>query len=316
MVNFKNLQTLQTIKKLLLCLILSLVISLVFFREFWVSLPVILSPDWIFAQQNASSWGVLALCLIFLWLKRKDVWEEMLASRQICGQKGVSAGNFLKQQNIRAFKSILLGIILVLAAIIMPSFKAYLVFLVLLTSLGIFIIFFGSGAKIPSFLIAIYGFAITFPLAILRFAENTYSQIAITPAMGVMTSLGYPIQWQGQIVQFISYGGDSISVAVTIACAGPATMGVFIALFALMMLDMPLRYKKALWLFGFGVIGTWFQSFIRLMFLLLVGYHWGEGAMWTAHSWTTFILFPLWYLLFVYIYFRQSGRFVGVTAVS
>ena len=225
-------------------------------------------------------------------------------------------GNLLNHQNIRTFKSILLGIALVLTAIFMPSFRAYLVFQVLLASLGVFVIFFGRGAKIPSILFTIYGFAITFPLAILRFAENAYSQTAITPAMGVMTSLGYPMQWQGQNVQFISYGGEPISVAVTIACAGPATMGVFIALFALMMLDMPLVPQKALWLFGFGVIGTWFQNFIRLVILMLVGYYWGEDAMWTAHFWTTFILFPLWYLLFAYIYFRQSGRFVGSTAIS
>jgi hypothetical protein len=29
--------------------------------------------------------------------------------------------------------------------------------------------------------------------------------------------------------------------------------------------------------------------------------------MWTAHSLTIYILFPLWYLLFAYIYFRVAG---------
>jgi hypothetical protein len=30
-----------------------------------------------------------------------------------------------------------------------------------------------------------------------------------------------------------------------------------------------------------------------------------KAAMWTAHSWTIYILFPLWYLLFAYVYFQQ-----------
>ena len=183
-----------------------------------------------------------------------------------------------------------------------------MVFQVLLASFGIFVIIFGKGAKIPSVLLTIYGFAISFPLAIQRFADDLYSRIAIIPVMGVMNILGYPLQNEGQWVHFTSLSGEPISVTITAACAGPATMGVFIALFALMVLDMPPPLRKIVWLFPFGVLGTWFQSFIRLVSLLLAGYYLGEQALWTAHYWTIYVLFPLWYLFFAYIYFRQSGR--------
>jgi exosortase/archaeosortase family protein len=175
-------------------------------------------------------------------------------------------------------------------------------------SLGIFIIIFGKAAKLPSIILAVYGFAITFPLLIERFAEYAYSRITILPMMGLINALGYPIQNQQQSVWFTSTTGEPITVAITSACAGPATMGVFIALFALMMLDMPLQPKKATWLFLFGVAGTWFQSYIRLIILLIVGFYFGENALWTAHFWTIYILFPLWYLLFTYIYFQQVRR--------
>ena len=82
-------------------------------------------------------------------------------------------------------------------------------------------------------------------------------------------------------------------------------MGVFLAIFALMMLDIPLPPRKAAWLFLFGAVGTWFQSLIRLIIIILVGYHLGGDAMWTTHFWSIYILFPLWYLFFAYIYFRQ-----------
>jgi len=85
-------------------------------------------------------------------------------------------------------------------------------------------------------------------------------------------------------------------------------MAVFIAIFALMTLDRPLPPRKAAGIFLFGVAGTWFQSFIRLVIFILVGYYYGEQAVWTTHFWTTYILFPLWYLLFAYTYFKQVER--------
>ncbi|MFC2013228.1 exosortase/archaeosortase family protein [Chloroflexota bacterium] len=279
-----------------LWLALSLAVSLVFFQEFWASLGRMISPDWVFGQHHAAPWGVLGLCVIWLWLKRREM--------------GLGAG--FKGAGLRASLSryspgVALGIGLIAGAVLMPVTDAYMVFQVLLASLGVFVIIFGRAAVIPAILLAIYGMAVSFPLIIERFAEGPYSAGAIAPMMWVMTTIGYPLQNSGQLVSFTSAGGDSISVAITAACAGPATMGVFLAIFALMMLDIPLSPKKAALVFLFGLVGTWLQSIFRLIILMLVGYHLGASAMWTAHSWTIYILFPLWYLLFVIIYFRQAG---------
>lgn len=293
--------------RLWLWLAISLTLSLTLFRDFWVSLPTMLSPDWVFGQNHASSWGVLTLCLIFLWLKRKEV------------RKGMSGSAGLKNKNSKmklAFYilnfELLLGIALVVGAVLMPSSGDFLVFQVLLAWLGVFIMIFGKkAARIPAILLVIYGFAISFPLAIERFAEEAYARTVIIPLTGLMNVMGYPWHIEGQWAHWVSIGGEPISVVITAACAGPATMGVFIALFVLMMLDMPLPPKKAVGLFLFGVVGTWVQSFIRLIFLVLVGYYLGKDALWTAHYWTIYILFPLWYLFFAYLYFRQAGRLPG-----
>jgi exosortase/archaeosortase family protein len=303
---FKARLSSRTVNRLLLWLVLSLALSIIFFRDFWASLPGMLSPSWVLGQHHAAPWGVLALCIVFGWLKRRELREGMsLNSHQILRSLR-SLGMTMGAKG--SLGMIFVGLGLVAGAVLMPSSQDYLVFQVLLASLGVFVIIFGMGAKIPSILLAIYGFAISFPLAVERFAENAYSQTAITPLMGLMTTLGYPLQGEGQWVHFTSTGGEPISVAITIGCAGPATMGVFIALFALMMLDMPLPPKKAGGMFLFGVVGTWLQSFIRMVILMLAGYYLGEGALWTAHFWTIYILFPLWYLLFAYVYFRQLGR--------
>lgn len=274
--------------KLAVWFIVSLVLSLIFFREFWASLGAMLSPSWIFAQHHAAPWGILGLCTIWLWLKRKQIRSDMEARQNLV--------------------FIPLGLALVIGAIFMPASQDFIVFQVLLTSLGVFVILFSKGSRIPSILLGIYGFAISFPLAIQRFAELPYSISALKPLVWILTGLGYAFQNVGQWMHFTSYSGEPISVAITADCAGPVTMGVFMAIFALMMLDVPLPSKKAVWLFLFGAVGTWFQSFIRLIILMLVGYHWGREALWTAHFWTIYVLFPLWYLLFAYIYFRQVGR--------
>jgi exosortase/archaeosortase family protein len=201
-----------------------------------------------------------------------------------------------------------LGLAAVVGAILMPPSEDFVVFQVLLATLGIFIILFGRGARIPAILLGIYGFAISFPLAVERFAELPYSISALKPLVWILTKLGYAFQNEGELIHFSSYSGEPVSVAITAACAGPVTMGVFLAIFALMMLDTPLPWRKAIWLFLFGAVGTWFQSFIRLVILMLIGYQWGREALWIAHSWTIYLIFPLWYLLFAYIYFEQAEQ--------
>ena len=199
--------------------------------------------------------------------------------------------------------SIALGLVLLLVSLLIPAIDDLLVFQLLLAWLAVFIILFGKGMLIPAIMLVIYGFSISFPLLVNRFAELPYSQTIILPAMWILTMLGYPLESQGQWIAFVSATGEQIGVLVNAACAGPATMGLFIALFALMMLDRPLPARKACYVFSFGIVGTWVQSLVRLIILLLVGYYYGEAALWTAHFWTIYILFPLWYLIFLYVYF-------------
>jgi len=276
------------VARLVLWFCVSLALSLIFFREFWANLGMMLSPGWVFGQLHAAPWGVLALCLVWLWLKRREVWQGMSCR--------VSP----------AF--IIPGLALVVGAIFIPPSLDYLVFQVILASLGVFVVFFGWGAKIPSILVGIYGFAISFPLMVRRFAEVPYSMTVMKPLVWILPSFGFAFETQERWIHFTSSSGEPISVTITSGCAGPATMGVFLALFALMMLDIPLQPRKAGYMFLFGVAGTWLQNVIRLIIILLVGYYLGEQALWMAHSWTIYVLFPLWYLLFVLVYFKQVGR--------
>lgn len=275
--------------KLALWFFISMALSLIFFRDFWVSLVgILLSPTWVFTQHNAAPWAILVLCLTWLGLKGKKIWQEMNQKMNL--------------------SYIILGLGLMAGAILMPSSLDFLIFQVLLASLGVFVIFFGWGAKIPSIVVGIYGLAASFPLIINKFAKLPYSMGTIKPLVWMLTSFGFPIENQGQWLRFTTSSGEPISVTVTSACTGPSTIGVFLALFALMMLDMPLPPRKAGYMFIFGLCGTWLQSIIRLIILMLAGYYLGAQTLWTTHTWSIYLLFPLWYLFFAYIYFRQIGR--------
>jgi len=295
-VSFKNWIKTLAARKLAVWLVLSLAISIIFFRDFWVAVPHLLSPDYIL-KWHASPWGILGLCIIFLIIKRKEVNLEA----------GFTTKLFRTNLPCTILRSII-GIGLITGAVLIPSSDDNLIFSILLSTLGVFVVIFGKGARIPVILLVIYGFGVFFPIAIEHLAAEAYTGLVLIPLIAVMHVFNLPITNQGHLISFTGAGGEPISLTVTTDCAGPATMAVFICLFALMMLDRPLPSRKAVWLFVGGAIGTWFQSFIRLVILLLLGYYVGSSALWTAHYWTIYILFPLWYLLFVFIYFKQLRK--------
>jgi len=205
---------------------------------------------------------------------------------------------------------VLIGLVLTTSGIVMHFSPDYQVFQVLLVFSGLFTVFFGRAVWFPFILLTIYCFAISFTILVQRFTGDLYSQTAIVPLKGLMTILGYPFSVSGQWFHLTDIKGNMISVVITVACAGPSTMAVFLAIFALMMLDMPLPPKQAVWLLAFGVFGTMVQNLIRLTLLMALGYYFGENALWQAHTWSIYLLFPLWYLVFAYIYFREYVTFL------
>jgi exosortase/archaeosortase family protein len=85
-------------------------------------------------------------------------------------------------------------------------------------------------------------------------------------------------------------------------------MAVFVVIFIMMMLDIPLPWYQAVPLFLLGVAGTWLQNVVRIVIVLGSGYFFGENALWAVHFWVAYFLFPLWYLLFALAYFLLSQK--------
>ncbi|MEE8167797.1 MAG: archaeosortase/exosortase family protein [Candidatus Hydrothermarchaeales archaeon] len=273
---------LQIRYKLALWLALTLLASLPFglWREFRVF-------SWRYVQtQGAYPWAVLLLCFGWLYVKRGEIVEVMLEEIEL--------------------RLIPIGLTLLVMSIVLPGSELpFLLSRFLLFSLALFFIFFGRTALLPAILLSIYGFSLTFPLFVQRFLEPRYSLATTWIVSTVMHALGYEFNTQGRIVTFSSKLGETISAFISTPSAGSVSIGIFIVIFALMMLDYRLPARKAMLMFSFGIIGTVFQNILRLVIIMLAGYHYGKDAMWKVHDYAGYVIFPAWFVLFAYVYLKQ-----------
>ena len=281
------------VKKFVVWLVLCLFISILFFRELWSNPWALLSFDYI-QSHGAYPWFVLLLCLLWIGMKRVEIRRGMQTRRK---SFFIAAG------------LIMLVVSLTASLHYSPSHSLgyeFVVFLMLLACLGIFAIFFGEACLIPSALLGIYCFALVFPLLISRYAGTQYSLATVLIVVSILTAFGYPITSQGQLIHIhLPANNINLPVFIDAACSGSASLGVFIAIFALMMIDIMLPAKKAASLFIFGVVGTSVQNILRLVVLILAGYYYGSEALWTAHIYAGYVIFPVWYAFFAYVYLRQ-----------
>lgn len=261
--------------------------SIIFFGELWTKLPGWLSPEGL-QRYGTFHWGVLGLCTLWLWLKRRDILPRM------------QTGGF-------SLPFVAAGVALLALSIFLPRSNYFLVFLMLLGWLGVFTILFARASIIPTILLAIYGFSLVFPLLTTRWLGEPSAVAVINMVITINQMLGLPITSHGQALYFTSAGGDAVSTTISADCAGYATMGVFIALFALMMLDIRLPLKRAWYVFLFGLAGTWLQNIIRIEAAVAAGYYWGPGALEATHQNIAYVIFPLWYALFAFIYLKEAG---------
>ncbi|MFH1773592.1 MAG: archaeosortase/exosortase family protein [Methanobacteriota archaeon] len=271
-------------KKLFLWLALTLIFLSLFFKSLWQNIGNLLSPVYI-QEKGVYPWAVLLLCTFWIYIKREEISKKMQAKRIF----------------------IFIGSAAILTSVAIQFEELpFLVFAFLLCSLGFFFIFFGEAGIIPALLLGVYGFTIAFPVIFSKFFETHYALATVKIVTTILNVLGYPINAEGQIISFLDVSGKSISAFVGAPSSGIASITIFVAIFVLMMLDVTLPARKALYMFLFGLVGTCFQNILRLIILILTGYYYGSAALWKAHDYAGYIIFPAWFAVFVFIYLHVS----------
>ncbi len=275
-------------KKLLLWAISCLAISPLFLNN--VSMPSLLQLK----STGLYPWAVLSLCILWIYIKRDELSGKM-------------------QTGERLFSSLpfaLMGGLIVVLAIFLPGGAklADTIFKMLLSYLGLFVLFFGRAGLFPGILLGIYGFSLGFPLVVDRFIEPRYSLSTVWMVVSALKVLGFPLVGDGQFIHFLDVDSKKVTIFVNAACSGVASMSIFIALFALMMLDIRMPPKSALYLAAFGIIGTSVQNVLRLIILIIGGHYYNYKGVAITHSYAGYIMFPIWFAIFVFVYMRHAKK--------
>lgn len=243
---------------------------------------------------------ILLLCVAVGWLKRDSIQKEMNHQTMLAEPIYISV-----------------GLLVIFISLLMPlsTNPVFVLFKFLLTFVGLFFVFFGAAAYLPSLLLFVYGFSVSFPILLNEFFGTQYSLIT-TSLVAHAAGLFYPVDFNGQTISTISSSGVQSMIYIDAECSGSASLAIFLTVFALMMIDIKPRNDRILPLFFFGIIGTSLQNILRLVVLLATNYHFGSNAMWLMHSYAGYILFPVWFAIFIYVYLKVGIEKPQVTSFS
>lgn len=230
-------------------------------------------------------WAILFLCAFFLFAKRKELSE-------VSNSIHLSIG----------------GIFFFILAFFVPAVAPeFQIFRLLLALTGLAFIFFGERASLPALLLCIFGFGISFPKIVDAYVGISYAQFSTKIAYSI-GSIFIPATQGDAIISMTTLSGERLLMLINVACSGSASMSVFLVIFMLMSLDLPLPGRKWAFLLFFGIIGTFLQNIARLVLLMLIGYYFGSSAIQSAESIAGYILFPLWYAFFAFVYLKNVKR--------
>lgn len=272
-------------RKIIIWPIISTLLTGIFFLQRGFSFDK-LSTAYI-QKTGAYPYIVLAMCILLLYLKRDKILAGM--------QEGTNTPMAIIGLSLAGLSMIL--------AFDEPSFQ---IFGLMLLWLGIFTFLFPKAASIPLFLLGIYGFALVFPPIVSR--SGNFFPMATTAVLILIMGPFLPISHQGTTIRFLDISGGYQTYLIDAGCSGSASLAIFLSLFFLMLLDKPMPWKKAGYLFIFGLAGTSLQNILRLIVLVLEGYWHGSEGLWSAHTYAGYILFPVWYSLFAYVYYKQASN--------
>lgn len=248
-------------------------------------------------QFKAYPFVILMLCITFGWLKRNAILSQM------------NKGGVLAEPAY-----LVAGVLITVMSLLMPlsADPSFFLFNIFLMSTGLFMVFFGAAAYLPSLLLFVYGFSISFPILLNEFFGTEYAVIT-TSIVAHTASLIYPVGFEGQVLSIINAEGVRSLLYIDAGCSGSASIAIFLTVFALMLIDIKPRKDRILPLFLFGIVGTSVQNIFRLVLLLASNYHFGPDAMWQMHDYAGYVLFPVWFAVFIYVYLKIG---VGVPQVT
>ena len=246
-------------------------------------------------QNGFYLWAVLALCVAWVYVKRTEILD---AARTGTDSRWVVAGIILASASLG---------LLYYAATFVESLPLTL-FAIVFVVVAQFTLFFGKASKIPLMLLGVFGIAVVFPALLESAVAAPFPRATAVLCVSTLQLARVPVTLSGVTVTLNSLMGYNIVVNVDTRCAGSDSLAIFLAIFALMLVDRKPSNKAVLGLFIFGVVGAYLQNFVRLLALFTAGYYYGANALWAVHDYASYILFPVWFLGFAVIYLKYARK--------
>lgn len=263
----------------------------------WIAISIAISVIRIHFLQNnivveepftAHPFVILMLCAVFGWLKKDAILSQMNNEGMLDEPSYMIA-----------------GVLITALSLLMPlsSNLAFAIFTILLMCIGLFMVFFGAAAYLPSLLLLVYGFSISFPKILDEYLGTQYALVT-TNIVAHIAALFYPVGFEGQVLSVTNPESVKDLLYIDVGCSGSASIAIFLTVFALMLLDMRPRKGLIFPLFLFGILGTSVQNILRLVLLIAADYHFGSAVMWQVHDYAGYVLFPTWFAIFIYVYLK------------
>ena len=246
-------------------------------------------------QNGFYIWAVLGLCIVWGYMKRT---ESGGAARTGTDGRWVLAGSVLAAASIG---------LLYYAANFVESLPLTL-FAIAFVVVALFALFFGKASKIPLMLLGVFGIAFVFPALLESAVAAPFQRATAVLCVSTLQLARVPVTLSGVTVTLNSLVGSNIIVDVDTRCAGSDSLAIFLAIFALMLIDRRPGNRAVLGLFIFGVVGAYLQNFVRLLALFTAGYYYGANALWAVHDYASYILFPVWFLGFAVVYLKYARK--------
>jgi exosortase/archaeosortase family protein len=271
-----------------------LILTFAAFKFFFAS-PTLLLDYETLKQNGFYLWAVLALCLLWAYVKRKEIIEAAHSARDR--------------------KWLILGVILVGASLWLLYYVtaflnslALMLFAAAFVAVAQFSLFFGKASKIPLMLLGLFGIVVGFPILLESTLGTWFSRLTAVLAVSTLHLFGMPVNLNGVTITLNNLLGNQIVTKVDARCAGSDSLAIFLAIFGLMVIDRRPHNKALVGLLILGLVGTYLQNFIRLLLLFAAGRYYGADALWAVHDYASYLLFPLWFVGFVVIYLRYADK--------
>ncbi|MCS7113428.1 MAG: glycosyltransferase [Candidatus Bathyarchaeota archaeon] len=240
-------------------------------------------------------WVILSACLLWFILKYKDIADAMVDTGGIVARR------------IYAMAGFTLCIASLIAELVyrVEDFF-YAVALSSLVISGVFLVF---GSLTPLMISIAYVAGVGLPLLIDRFAYHPISEFAARATATTLSILGYEASVHGSCIAISTFAGSVIEACIDPVCAGSTSLSVFVCLFMLVTMDLNLKLnRKIAVLFVAGCLGVIGQAILRLILIGIVGVNYGFEAFFIAHRYLGYILFPLYFTLFIYVYLKATAK--------